>query len=83
MSLSKAEQWIYDHFDENRGQEIKLTDLAPAFYAERKRKPKNAAASVATMMRTIMLKTRYDRKLKAIKRVSGLGRGIVAVYRMK
>lgn len=81
MKLGKMEQALYDYILKSRKKEISITELANHYYKTKSR-PDTWRGSVAAVMRTLMLKSQVDKKLRRITRASRLGRSAMAVYKM-
>ena len=80
IKFSRGEQKLLDYFDGRIGENVPIDELADHFYAERVR-PANPRGSVAALMRVLILKCKAA-GVRSPLRISNIGRGSVAVYRL-
>ena len=80
IKFSRGEQKLLDYFNDHVGLEVDIDRLAMYFYSDRAR-PTNARGSIAALMRVLILKCKA-RGVRPPLRISNIGRGSVAVYRL-
>ena len=80
MKLSKTEQRIYDYI-KKQGKDVTLTQVVNYMYGSES-KINNPRSSVAAMIRNIQIKS-IVLHLSPIERISRLGTGSPAIYRMR
>ena len=80
LKFTKGEERLMKYFTDNKGEDITIDELANHFY-KGKKKPSNPRGSIAALMRYMTTKC-LALGVTAPERVTGLGRGVVAVYRM-
>lgn len=80
LNFNATEKKIHDYMQRRAGLDVDLEDIARLMYQGRKR-PLYWHGSCAAIMRTFILKN-TAKGSEAVTRISRLGRGGVAVYRM-
>lgn len=80
--LTKKETVVYGWFVKSKGAPVEIAAVVDWLYGAESYSLANPNGSAAALMRTLMMKTKYEIGLRSIIRTTPVGRGNKAEYKM-